>query len=136
VRAHFEFPCEIESARRAGQAVRQVLERAGCGTAEILECELAVVEGCNNAVEYVSPAARLRPILADVDCTAETIEIRITDHTPGFDWPPQIEPPPPEAERGRGIFVIQSVVDCAKYLRGPAGNVLVLTRRRRQFETR
>jgi serine phosphatase RsbU (regulator of sigma subunit) len=88
------------------------------------------VEACNNAIKYAPGPARTRPVGVEIACSAEQLELRVTDHTAGFEWPERAELPPPESESGRGIFLIQSMMDSAHYLRGKSENILVLRKSR------
>jgi serine phosphatase RsbU (regulator of sigma subunit)/anti-sigma regulatory factor (Ser/Thr protein kinase) len=126
----FALPCELNQVRQAAQTVHRFLMEQGCGEDILTACDLALVEACNNAIKYASESSRTRPVGVDIACTAEQLEIRITDHTPGFDWPERVELPPPESESGRGLFLIQSLMDSANYLRGKAENILVLRKSR------
>jgi serine phosphatase RsbU (regulator of sigma subunit) len=54
------------------------------------------------------------------------VEFHITDHTPGFDWPAETKLPEPDAEHGRGLFIIHSLMDGVTYLRGNQENRLIL----------
>jgi anti-sigma regulatory factor (Ser/Thr protein kinase) len=65
-------------------------------------------------------------------CDSCQVEMRITDHTPGFNWPTHAALPDCESESGRGVFLIQSLMDSAHYVRGTGQNVLVLRAKRRQ----
>src|SRR5690606_26545116 len=58
------------------------------------------------------------------------IELRVVDHTPGFDLPSTNELPDPTAEGGRGLFLMRSLTDSIKYLRGRDENCLILRKRR------
>jgi uncharacterized protein YigA (DUF484 family) len=58
------------------------------------------------------------------------VEVRITDHTAGFDWPREIKLPESDAERGRGIYLMKSLTDEIFYLRSAEKNTLVLRRTR------
>jgi hypothetical protein len=59
------------------------------------------------------------------------VELRVTDHTDGFEWPTgELLPPGPEAEHGRGVFIIRSVMDGAFYTRGPEENTLTMWKAR------
>jgi serine phosphatase RsbU (regulator of sigma subunit)/anti-sigma regulatory factor (Ser/Thr protein kinase) len=98
----------------------------GCGEDTLTACDLALVEACNNAIQYAPESARTRPVSVEVIRTPEQLEVRVTDHTLGFEWPEKIELPTPESESGRGLFLIQSLMDSALYLRGPGENTLVL----------
>jgi serine phosphatase RsbU (regulator of sigma subunit)/anti-sigma regulatory factor (Ser/Thr protein kinase) len=122
----FVLPCDLSHVRNASQTVHQFLVEQGCGEDILTACDLALVEACNNAIQYAPDPARTRPVSVDVIRTPEQLELRVTDHTLGFDWPEKIELPTPESESGRGLFLIQSLMDSALYLRGPGENTLVL----------
>jgi anti-sigma regulatory factor (Ser/Thr protein kinase) len=91
---------------------------------------LAVVEACNNAVKYATGAGRRQHVLVTMTCDPDLIEFQIIDHTPGFQWPRRAELPPAGSESGRGIYLIQTVMDSAEYQRGRRENTLVLRRLR------
>jgi serine phosphatase RsbU (regulator of sigma subunit)/anti-sigma regulatory factor (Ser/Thr protein kinase) len=124
------FPCELSHVREASQTVHRFLAEQGCGEEILTACDLAIVEACNNAVKYAPPSARSRPIGLEILCGTEQLEVRVTDHTEGFKWPEKIELPPPESESGRGLFLIQSLMDSASYLRGTGENILILRKAR------
>ena len=126
----FEVPCDLSQVHAATQAVHQFLSEQGCGEAEVMDCKIALVEACNNAIQNARPADRDLPVEIAAAVRAREIELRVTDHTPGFDWPAQAKLPAPEAERGRGIYLIQTVMDCTHYIRGGRDNVLVLRKKR------
>src|SRR5579862_4019056 len=118
------LPCDLKQVRDAVQSVHQFLEEQGCDEQVLTACDLALVEACNNAIKY-APAADV-PVLVEGICGEDLIELRITDHTPGFEWPKHIELPDPESESGRGLYLIQTLMDNANYFRSRGENVLVL----------
>jgi serine phosphatase RsbU (regulator of sigma subunit)/anti-sigma regulatory factor (Ser/Thr protein kinase) len=120
------LPCDLNQVRHASQTVHRFLAEQGCGEEILSGCDLALVEACNNAIKYASDSARGTPVGVEVTCSREQLELRVTDHTRGFEWPERAELPPPESESGRGIFLIQSLMDSAQYLRGNGENILVL----------
>ncbi len=63
-------------------------------------------------------------------CRDDEVEVRITDHTAGFDLPEKIVLPPVDREKGRGLFLIQSMASEVEYLRGRRENCMVIRRRR------
>ena len=69
-------------------------------------------------------------MVVEVTCGPKLFEVRVTDHTPGFEWPETIDLPPPESESGRGLFLIHSLMDSAQYLRGRGENILVMRKSR------
>ena len=102
------------------------LAEAGLSQEGAQACELALVEACNNAVQYASGEARQRPVLLDVLCENGWVELRVTDHTKGFALPSEIELPDPESESGRGLFLIRTLMDEVDYLRGSSSNCMTL----------
>ena len=100
----FAFPCDLNQVRQASQTVHRFLTEQGCGEEILSACDLALVEACNNAIKYAPASARDKPVGVEIACGAEQLELRVTDHTRGFDWPERVELPPPESESGRGTF--------------------------------
>ena len=66
-----------------------------------------------------APEARQHPLLFDNSARARDIEARVPAHTPGFDCPAEIALPAPDAERGRGLYLMKSLMDDVFYLRHP-----------------
>jgi anti-sigma regulatory factor (Ser/Thr protein kinase) len=120
--------CDLREVRRAASELRRFLAGQKCPQTDVTDCELALVEACNNAIQYAQGAARAAPVLVQVSCGLRVIELRITDHTAGFVMPEQLPLPNPEAERGRGLFLIRSVMQQVDYVRGDDQNTLVLRR--------
>ena len=63
-------------------------------------------------------------------CDRRCIELRVTDHTAGFDLPSPEILPDPGREHGRGIYLIRSVMDEVLYRRSAGENVMVMRKRR------
>jgi serine phosphatase RsbU (regulator of sigma subunit)/anti-sigma regulatory factor (Ser/Thr protein kinase) len=120
------FDCHLDAVRPAVLLVRDFLLSRGLPEDDAAGLELALTEGANNAVEHTDPAMRDRELRIEVTMGAQDVQLRIYDQSPGFDWPEQAELPDDESESGRGLFLIQSLVDQSTYLRGPHGNCLVL----------
>ncbi|MEI6389634.1 MAG: SpoIIE family protein phosphatase [Verrucomicrobiota bacterium] len=125
-----ELGCDLHAvAQMLGQS-RQFFSAAGLVAAEMDGWELALAEAANNAVNYATPEGKELPIRLDLIVTGQWIEVRVTDHTAGFDFPETAQLPPEDSESGRGLFLIQSLTDEAHYLRGRTENCLVLRKRR------
>jgi serine phosphatase RsbU (regulator of sigma subunit)/anti-sigma regulatory factor (Ser/Thr protein kinase) len=127
-----KFPCDLREVGGLCLKVREFFAEIGLETAEMDAWELAIAEGTNNAIKYCRPEAQHVDIRVDVLAESHWVEVRISDHTAGFDWPLQAELPPPDSESGRGVFLIQNLTDDARYLRGRGENCLVLRRKRIQ----
>ena len=124
------LPCDLAEVRAAAQEVASFLITQGCDENERMTCGLALVEACNNAIRYAPPESLGQPVILEVITTNQTIEVRVTDHTHGFEWPAQITLPPPDSESGRGLYLIHSLTDRSGYLRGQGENILHFSRHR------
>jgi anti-sigma regulatory factor (Ser/Thr protein kinase) len=130
VSLRLEFGADFESARETSAAVRSFLAEQGVPDRELFSYELCIAEACYNAIEYAEhPAQKARPF-AEVVFTPKQIELRVTDRTAGFAMPANIPSPSPMSDRGRGLFIIQSIMDEVHYLRGEHANVLVMRKNR------
>ena len=121
---------DLRRVRTAAERVQKFLKSHGCDDGARADCELAVVEGCNNAIKHAYPDSLPGAVLLEVVLHEEQIEMRIIDHGPGFVWPEQINLPDPQNESGRGLYLIRILMDYVAYVRGPTQNVLVLRKRR------
>lgn len=120
------LPCDLGEVRRATLAVKNFLHEQNLPEEVLNSSELSLAEACNNAVKYVSKGGALQPIMIDAICGVARVELRVTDHTLGMDWPEKFPLPDHESEGGRGIFLIQSLMDYSAYFRGRDENILVL----------
>ncbi len=123
-------PCDISAVRPVTSNAINFLTDRGVSEADLQSCELALVEACNNAIHYAGEKARLEAVAVEIDCSPEEIVLRVWDHTAGFNLPETMDLPEPEQESGRGLFLISSMMDRVRYLRGGADNVLCMSKRR------
>ena len=121
--------CDLGAVRATAEAVRQFLTELGCASGAMDDLELVLVEACNNAIKYAPPAARAEPLVVECLCDGLMVELRIQDHTPGFDWPEKAALPASDSEGGRGIFLMSSLMDEANYFRARGENILVLRKK-------
>jgi serine/threonine-protein kinase RsbW len=124
------LPCDLSQVRPAAIAARRFLLLHGCAENETLDFEMAFVEACNNGIQHATPSARHEPLSLEIVCHNDVIESRLTDHTPGFDWPAKAPLPGNDSESGRGIYLIQTLMDECRYERGEGENMLVLRKKR------
>ena len=122
--------CDFQGISDASQRAREFLAGAGLGEAELDGWKLVLAEAGSNAVRSATPEGRHRPVCFEVSVSENRVEVRVTDHTAGFDFPEKAELPPVEAESGRGLFLLQTLTDEAVYLRGRGENCLVLRKNR------
>lgn len=124
-RITFSIASDLGEVRCAAESIRDFLSRSGCAASDISDCELALVEACNNAILYAQPERQQR-VEIEAQCGVHAIQLRITDHTRGFEWPEKAVLPKTDSETGRGVFLIQSVMSTTKYERDLGGNTLLL----------
>jgi anti-sigma regulatory factor (Ser/Thr protein kinase) len=122
---HLHMPRELAAVRWAAEQFRRFLATHSFPVEELWACELAFVEACNNAVQH-APEGTEMPVRVDIHLSASQLEIRLNDHAPSFEFPAKIELPRPEQEGGRGLFLIQSLMDQVRCERVEATNCLVL----------
>ncbi len=125
-----EAGCDFVSIRKASETVQSWLVEQGLAEREAASWELVLAEAGNNAVEHTSVEAKSLPVGIEVICSDRDVVVRVTDHGPGFDFPEEVELPDLDSDGGRGLFLIKSLTESCRYLRGPGGNVLVLERSR------
>jgi serine phosphatase RsbU (regulator of sigma subunit)/anti-sigma regulatory factor (Ser/Thr protein kinase) len=122
--------CELSELRVAAQSVRGFLAAEGWPSSDLTSFDLVLAEACSNAAKYADERGRARPVFLEVFSDSASVELRVRDHTPGFDWPGRISLPPPESESGRGLYLISNLMDSAEYFRGRGENILVLRKAR------
>ncbi len=128
------LPCDLTEVRAAVQTIHGFLAELCWGENDLMSFDLALVEACNNAVKYAGEAGRRQPIVLETICDQSQVEFRVHDHTPGFVWPEKIELPDQESESGRGLYLINSLMDHAGYFRGRHENMLVMRKGRPKEE--
>ncbi len=124
------FKCDLADARNATRLLRAFLAEQGLDESEQFNGELCLAEACNNAIQYATGPQREQAITAEAICHSAAIELRVTDHTAGFTLGGPRTPLDPQRENGRGLFIIQSLMDEVRYYRGEEGNVLVMRKTR------
>lgn len=124
------FKCDLSEARVATRILRAFLAEQGLDESEQFNCELCLAEACNNAVQYAGEAGARLLITAEAVVYPASIELRVLDHTPGFDIESRPTTLSPEGENGRGLFIIHAMMDEVQYFRGAGGNLLVMRKAR------
>lgn len=124
------FRCDYGEVRLALEAVTTFLRQQRLTDDEIMGCELALAEGCNNAVRYAGENGSRERIRVRVLCTDSRVTFWVHDHTPGFEWPANISLPEGDSENGRGLFLMTSLMEEVHYFRGRQENILYLVRTR------
>jgi len=92
--------------------------------------DLALTEAMANAIQYGSSTDAKQSVRVCVSIDDKTLCLKVFDHGQGFDL--QAVPTPDFAdldERGRGIFLIRSLMDSVEYRKSDNGNVLEMRKK-------
>ena len=124
------LPCDLTQVRSAARRITDFLRKEGCRENDVAACELALVEACNNAIQNALPQNQNHPIEIEASTEADHIWLQIADHNQGFEWPEESCFPTPESTSGRGIPLINALMEHVEYSPRPGGNLLLLGKRR------
>ena len=93
--------------------------------------KLALVEAVTNAMEHGNRWDVNKRVEVEAVATPELLEVRVRDQGEGFDFSHLPDPTQEEnllCERGRGIFLMRSIMDQVVFV--PPGNQVILSKRR------
>jgi serine/threonine-protein kinase RsbW len=118
---------------RIGEKVVQEIDCAE-GVRETLSGQIAVVltEGLVNAIKHASSAKPVKDIHIRINVSNKILVVSIYDNGVGFDL--DTIPTPcfisnGIEDKGRGIFILRSLMDTVKYTRSDDGNVLEMRKK-------
>lgn len=120
-----KLPAAVGAIRPAAMEFREWAV-AHATEAAAADCELALVEACNNLITHNSHISE--PIAIHAQVTHFDLTITIRDTTAGFEWPTPPTLPEPTAERGRGIYMMHALMTQVEYTRNGSHNELRLRR--------
>jgi len=92
--------------------------------------DLALTEAMANAIQHGSPTDANQSVRVCLSLEDQTLCLKVFDHGQGFDL--QAVPTPDFAdldERGRGIFLMRSLMDSVEYRKTDNGNVLEMRKK-------
>jgi serine/threonine-protein kinase RsbW len=121
-----QLDCSFAAVRQGALQIRSYLHGCGLQDKEVWACELAFVEGCNNAVQHTHDLAAAKKISVELSVQGGFVEMRINEHSEGCDFPADSPLPPADSETGRGIFLMRTLMDDVSYVRSTSSNCLVL----------
>lgn len=118
---------------RIGEKVVQEIDCAE-GIRETLSNQIAVAltEGLVNAIKHANNAEPDRDIHIRINVSNKILVVRIYDNGVGFDLDTIPTPSFTSSgieEKGRGIFILRSLMDTVKYTRSDDGNVLEMRKK-------
>ncbi len=102
-----------------GASMRKLGVSEGC----VSDIELALTEACTNVLRHASSSEDEYEVQIEIDDTR--CEVRVADTGHGFDHRSFSGDVTPSAESGRGIRLIQAVVDTADFESKPMDGMVV-----------
>jgi serine/threonine-protein kinase RsbW len=130
------IPSHTRYLRMIGRIGERVAREIDCPDEirEALPAQLEVVltEGLVNAIKHAKSADPDEEIHIRINVSNRTLEVRIYDNGVGFDL--DTVPAPCFStngleDKGRGIFILRSLMDTVKYTRSDSGNVLEMRKK-------
>ncbi len=115
---------------RIGEDIaREIVRFSGDRETLAYQINLVLTEAMSNAIKYGSSDNCEESVHILISIDEKELSIRIFDYGQGFDIN---EIPAPDfnllEDRGRGIFLIKSLMDSVKYIRNCNGNVLEMVK--------
>jgi serine/threonine-protein kinase RsbW len=125
------IPSHTRYLRMIGKIGKKVAQEIDCSEAirELLSSQLAVVltEGLVNAIKHANSAGPDEEIHVRINVSDKNLVVRIFDNGVGFDLDAVPTPCFTSCgieDKGRGIFILRSLMDTVRYTRSAGGNVL------------
>ena len=130
------IPSHTRYLRMIGRIGEKVAQEIGCDeeVRETLSNQLEVVltEGLVNAIKHANCADPDKEIHIRINVSNKTLEVRIYDNGAGFDLDSVPAPcfnSSGMEDKGRGIYIIRTLMDSVKYMRSGNGNVLEMRKK-------
>ena len=122
------FPSSLDQIAKADDFLESRLRGKGISEDTIANLAIAVTELVNNAIKHGNKLKKSKIVRVDLYCDSGRIEVTVSDEGNGFD-PHDIPNPLAEEnllkEIGRGIFIVNSLIDEVKFQFPPEGGTKV-----------
>ena len=115
------LPREEQTVPMARHIVRNAMQQAGIDETCVYDVELALSEACTNVLLHSGPGDQY---IVRLDLEDELGVLRIVDAGHGFDSA-RVPDALPEAERGRGLGMMEALVDRVDFISRPEVGTIV-----------
>jgi serine/threonine-protein kinase RsbW len=126
------IPSEPKRIAEVDEFVESALRQRGVSETLISDVAIAATEIVNNAIIHGNKKDTAKNVTIAMQFTVRDVEIRVEDEGNGFN-PDAIPDPLAEEnllrEVGRGIFIVQSLMDSVRYERTERGGMAVIMRK-------
>jgi serine/threonine-protein kinase RsbW len=130
------IPSHTRYLRMISKIGEKVVQEIDCseGVRETLSNQVAVAltEGLVNAIKHAKSVEPDKDIHIRINVSNKILVVRIYDNGVGFDLdtiPPPCFTSNGIEDKGRGIFILRSLMDTVKYTRSDGGNVLEMRKK-------
>jgi serine/threonine-protein kinase RsbW len=124
---------EVENVYLIGLAVNRIASSIPVSSQSAFEMELAVLEVVNNAIEHAHNYQRSKQVTVRLRLRSDRVQFTIIDRGARFDLAAALAASSrleqgEEPERGRGLMIVQGLVDEVRYERKGETNHITLTK--------
>ncbi|MFC1628758.1 ATP-binding protein [Gemmatimonadota bacterium] len=116
---------------KAERLTEKVGRKCNVDTSLMQDICIAVTEAVNNAVEHGNNLESDKYVTLRFDCSRDTLKITVEDQGIGFDVGSVDDPLTPEnltKPNGRGLLIVESLMDEVKIVPSTAGTVIVMVK--------
>jgi len=127
------LPSQLETLDRVDAATLRCARSVGFDEKTATDVAIAVIEAVTNAIIHGNRFDGEKTVRVIYDCEDDTLKVMVHDEGPGFDLCMIPDPTDPErhlACSGRGIFIMQQVMDDVEFdMDEGRGTTVKLTKR-------
>lgn len=128
----FKIPANPECVPMVRKAVQSIARSLGFCEETAADIELSVAEAVSNAVEHGSPHQRRDVVMVVCRLTGDKFVIEVQDEGPGFRLPRRNRRWEVLSERGRGLKLIQNLMDGVNVSRTDNGCRITMSKKNRR----
>lgn len=134
----FLIESRLQNVSFVGLSVNRICRELGFDEVEAHNVELSVVEALTNVIRHAYGLAADRPVVARLTAHDDRIELRVMHQGAPVPEHKRVAPPQPEepgdpldlAEGGRGLFLMNALMDRVDYGTEGDAHVVLLTKAR------
>lgn len=124
--AHLVIPSSVEYLPSVRDLIESSAEQMGFEPQEVQRVVTAAFEAVVNAITHGSPRGTEDTVRIDILIYDNKFEIRIADQGPGFTVTSPSEMPDVSSPRGRGLPLMQALVDEVHISNTPSGKITLI----------
>ncbi|MEM1023945.1 MAG: ATP-binding protein [Myxococcota bacterium] len=122
----FEIPSQLSVLDELWTAVQaEICQELRVDSATLIDFRLALVEATSNAIVH-GHGEDGRTLHVEVRAAPDKLEAAVHDSGPGFPFEPEPPLPANEAEAGRGLWMMEQLLDEIRYEREGGKNIMRL----------